>query len=229
MQTNKTIKELPASERPYEKFLSLGASGLSGADLLAIIIKTGTKDKSAVDIAQEILSGRHGNLLNLYEMSYDELIQVSGIGQIKAIQLKAVAELSMRISKAKRARSIRMNTPVTIADYYMEQMRHLQQEVVICAYFDVKSRFLGDKFISKGSLSSSVVDISSVMRTALEKNASKIVLLHNHPSGDCTPSKDDIAVTDRLAEGSRIFSIELCDHIIIGDNEYYSFYENKII
>lgn len=229
MQTNKTIKELPASERPYEKFLSLGASGLSDADLLAIIIKTGTKDKSAVDIAQEILSARHGNLLNLYEMSYDELIQVSGIGQIKAIQLKAVAELSMRISKAKRARSIRMNTPVTIADYYMEQMRHLQQEVVICAYFDVKSRFLGDKFISKGSLSSSVVDISSVMRTALEKNASKIVLLHNHPSGDCTPSKDDIAVTDRLAEGSRIFSIELCDHIIIGDNEYYSFYENKII
>ena len=229
MQTNKTIKELPASERPYEKFLSLGASGLSDADLLAIIIKTGTKDKTAVDIAQEILSGRHGNLLNLYEMSYDELIQVSGIGQIKAIQLKAVAELSMRISKAKRARSIRMNTPVTIADYYMEQMRHLQQEVVICAYFDVKSRFLGDKFISKGSLSSSVVDISSVMRTALEKNASKIVLLHNHPSGDCTPSKDDIAVTDRLAEGSRIFSIELCDHIIIGDNEYYSFYENKII
>lgn len=229
MQKNKTIKELPASERPYEKFLSLGASGLSDADLLAIIIKTGTKDKSAVDIAQEILSGRHGNLLNLYEMSYDELIQVSGIGQIKAIQLKAVAELSMRISKAKRTRSIRMNTPVTIADYYMEQMRHLQQEVVICAYFDVKSRFLGDKFISKGSLSSSVVDISSVMRTALEKNASKIVLLHNHPSGDCTPSKDDIAVTDRLAEGSRIFSIELCDHIIIGDNEYYSFYENKII
>ena len=229
MQTNKTIKELPASERPYEKFLSLGASGLSDADLLAIIIKTGTKDKSAVDIAQEILSGRHGNLLNLYEMSYDELIQISGIGQIKAIQLKAVAELSMRISKAKRARSIRMNTPVTIADYYMEQMRHLQQEVVICAYFDVKSRFLGDKFISKGSLSSSVVDISSVMRTALEKNASKIVLLHNHPSGDCTPSKDDIAVTNRLAEGSRIFSIELCDHIIIGDNEYYSFYENKLI
>ncbi len=112
-------------------------------------------------------------------MSYDQLIQVSGIGQIKAIQLKAVAELSMRISKAKRARSIRMNTPVTIADYYMEQMRHLQQEVVICAYFDVKSRFLGDKFISKGSLSSSVVDISSVMRTALEKNASRIVLLQS--------------------------------------------------
>lgn len=95
--------------------------------------------------------------------------------------------------------------------------------------FDVKSRFLGDKFISKGSLSSSVVDIGSIIRTALDKNASKLVLLHNHPSGDCTPSRNDIAVTDRLIEGSGIFSIELCDHIIIGDNEYYSFYENKLI
>ena len=195
MHNNKTIKNLPASERPYEKFLSLGASGLSDADLLAIIIKTGTRDKTV----------------------------------IKAIQLKAIAELSLRIAKTKKVQSIRMNNPQTIADYYMEQMRHLTNEVVICAYFDVKSRFLGDKFISKGSLSSSVVDVGSIIRTALDKNASKLVLLHNHPSGDCTPSRNDIAVTDRLIEGSGIFSIELCDHIIIGDNEYYSFYENKLI
>ena len=172
MHNNKTIKNLPASERPYEKFLSLGASGLSDADLLAIIIKTGTRDKTVIDIAQDILSGRHGNLLNLYEMSYEELLSIPGIGQIKAIQLKAIAELSLRIAKTKKVQSIRMNNPQTIADYYMEQMR---------------------------------------------------------PSGDCTPSRNDIAVTDRLIEGSGIFSIELCDHIIIGDNEYYSFYENKLI
>ena len=153
-------------------------------------------------------------------MSYEELLSIPGIGQIKAIQLKAIAELSLRIAKTKKVQSIRMNNPQTIADYYMEQMRHLTNEVVICAYFDVKSRFLGDKFISKGSLSSSVVDIGSIIRTALDKNAS---------SGDCTPSRNDIAVTDRLIEGSGIFSIELCDHIIIGDNEYYSFYENKLI
>ena len=188
MHNNKTIKNLPASERPYEKFLSLGASGLSDADLLAIIIKTGTRDKTVIDIAHDILSGRHGNLLNLYEMSYEELLSIPGIGQIKAIQLKAIAELSLRIVKTKKVQSIRMNNPQTIADYYMEQMRHLTNEVVICAYFDVKSRFLGDKFISKGSLSSSVVDIGSIIRTALDKNASKLVLLHNHPSGDCTPS-----------------------------------------
>ena len=229
MHKNKTIKNLPASERPYEKFLSGGASGLSDADLLAIIIKTGTKDLSSVDIAHEILSHKQGNLLNLYEMSYEELLRIPGIGQVKAIQLKAIAELSLRISKTTRIESLRMNTPSTIADYYMEQMRHLREEIVMCAYFDVKSRFLGDKFISKGSLCSSVVDISSILKTALEKNASKIVLLHNHPSGDCTPSRDDIVVTDNLSDGSKIFSIELCDHIIIGDNEYYSFYENNLI
>lgn len=102
MHNNKTIKNLPASEQPYEKFLSLGASGLSDADLLAIIIKTGTRDKTVIDIAQDILSGRHGNLLNLYEMSYEELLSIPGIGQIKAIQLKAIAELSLRIAKTKR-------------------------------------------------------------------------------------------------------------------------------
>ena len=102
MHNNKTIKNLPASERPYEKFLSLGASGLSDADLLAIIIKTGTRDKTVIDIAQDILSGRHGNLFNLYEMSYEELLSIPGIGQIKAIQLKAIAELSLRIAKTKR-------------------------------------------------------------------------------------------------------------------------------
>ena len=127
-----------------------------------------------IDIAQDILSGRHGNLLNLYEMSYEELLSIPGIGQIKAIQLKAIAELSLRIAKTKKVQSIRMNNPQTIADYYMEQMRHLTNEVVICAYFDVKSRFLGDKFISKGSLSSSVVDIGSIIR--------------NRPGQKCTQS-----------------------------------------
>ena len=229
MHTNKTIKQLPQSERPYEKFFLLGASGLSDADLLAIIIKTGTRDLSALDIAKDLLMQRNGNLLNHYDMSYEELIKLPGIGKVKAIQLKAIAELSMRISRTTRTESVRLNSPSAIADFYMEQMRHLREEIVMCAYFDVKSKFLGDKFISKGTLSSSMVDISTIIKAALEKNASKIVLLHNHPSGDCAPSKDDMVVTDKLAEGSRIFSIELCDHIVIGDNEYYSFYENNLI
>ena len=229
MHNNKTIKNLPASERPYEKFLSLGASGLSDADLLAIIIKTGTRDKTVIDIAQDILSGRHGNLLNLYEMSYEELLSIPGIGQIKAIQLKAIAELSLRIAKTKKVQSIRMNNPQTIADYYMEQMRHLTNEVVICAYFDVKSRFLGDKFISKGSLSSSVVDVGSIIRTALDKNASKLVLLHNHPSGDPSPSREDMLTTKRILDAGALIGTELLDHIIIGNNCYISFREEGML
>ena len=182
-----------------------------------------------IDIAQDILSGRHGNLLNLYEMSYEELLSIPGIGQIKAIQLKAIAELSLRIAKTKKVQSIRMNNPQTIADYYMEQRRHLTNEVVICAYFDVKSRFLGDKFISKGSLSSSVVDIGSIIRTALDKNASKLVLLHNHPSGDPSPSNEDCLFTKKLEEVSKLMDIHLVDHIIIGDHCYYSFSENGLL
>ena len=182
-----------------------------------------------IDIAQDILSGRHGNLLNLYEMSYEELLSIPGIGQIKAIQLKAIAELSLRIAKTKKVQSIRMNNPQTIADYYMEQMRHLTNEVVICAYFDVKSRFLGDKFISKGSLSSSVVDIGSIIRTALDKNASKLVLLHNHPSGDPSPSRQDMLTTKRIQDAGALIGIELLDHIIIGNNCYISFREEGML
>ena len=229
MKAHNSIKNMPESEQPYERLMKFGVEALSDAELLSVIIKSGTKECNSLDIARNLLRDRHKNLMNLYDYSLEELTRFSGIGKVKAMQLKAVCELSKRISRANIGYTLKMNNPRDLAAYYMEQIRHCKNERLICAYFDVKSRFLGDKFISKGSLSSSVVDISSVMRTALEKNASKIVLLHNHPSGDCTPSKDDIAVTDRLAEGSRIFSIELCDHIIIGDNEYYSFYENKII
>ena len=121
------------------------------------------------------------------------------------------------------------NSPASISDYYMEQMRHLREEIVLCAYFDSKGVFLGDKIISKGSITSSMVVISSVFKAALEKNAQRIVLLHNHPSGDASPSRDDISVTDNLCQGAKILGIEFGDHIIIGDNKYYSFFENNLI
>ena len=108
-------------------------------------------------------------------------------------------------------------------------MRHLREEIVLCAYFDSKGVFLGDKIISKGSITSSMVVISSVFKAALEKNAQRIVLLHNHPSGDASPSRDDISVTDNLCQGAKILGIEFGDHIIIGDNKYYSFFENNLI
>ncbi len=223
------IRNLPISERPYEKFLKFGEAGLSDADLLAIIIKNGTSEYSALDISKYILSGRQNNLLNLYEMSYDDLLKIPGVGKVKAIQLKAVCELSKRIATTKRGYSLKLNNPKSIADYFMETMRHMSVEVVISAYFDSKNNFLGDKLISKGAIDSSMIVAGSVFKGAIERDATKIVILHNHPSGDSNPSSDDIAVTDNLVEGAVILGLKLNDHIIIGDNEYFSFFENNLI
>jgi DNA repair protein RadC len=226
MSSHINVKMLPESEQPYEKFLKYGEDSLSDAELLAIIIKTGTKESTSLDIARELLQGRQGNLLNLYDFSYEELLKFSGVGKVKAIQLKAVAELSRRIAKTNRGYHITMNAPATIADYYMEQMRHRKKESLICAFFDAKFNFIGDAVISNGSTSYAYVSPKDIFRAALEKNATQMVLLHNHPSGDPTPSGDDIRVTERIRKSAQLLEIRLCDHIIIGDNCYFSFSEH---
>ena len=228
MSSHVNIKELPESERPYEKFLKRGAGSLSDAELLAIIIKSGTKERNSLDIARTLLSGGHGNLLNLYEFSYEEFLKIPGVGKVKAIQLKAIAELSRRIAQTNSGYHISMKDPSSIADYYMEQMRHLKKEFLICAFFDAKCNFIGDARISVGSTSYAYVSPKDILRKALERNATQLVLLHNHPSGDPTPSADDIRITRRLRECAQILDLVLSDHIIIGDNRYFSFLENGI-
>lgn len=221
-----TMKNLPESERPYEKFVSHGEMSLSDAELLAIIIKTGTKQETAVDIAKRILQGNHNNLLNLYDLSYRDLMHYPGIGRVKSIQLKAIAELSKRISSTRSGYSLKMDTPESIADYYMEQMRHLKEEVLIGVFFDSKCNFLGDAIISKGSVNYAYVSPRDVFRHAFDYEAVLFVILHNHPSGDPYPSEDDMQITYRIEKGARILELQLVDHIIIGDNKYYSFKEN---
>lgn len=221
-----TMKNLPESERPYEKFVAHGEDSLSDAELLAIIIKTGTKTETAVDVAKRILQGNHNNLLNLYDLSYRDLMHFPGIGQVKAIQLKAVAELSKRISTTNSGYRLKMDTPASVADYYMEQMRHLKEEVLIGAFFDSKCNFLGDAIISKGSVNFAYVSPRDVFRHAFDYEAVLFVILHNHPSGDPYPSEDDMQITYRIEKGARILELQLVDHIIIGDNKYYSFKEN---
>jgi DNA repair protein RadC len=226
MGSHINVKQLPESERPYEKFFKYGVESLSDAELLAIIIKSGTRESTSLEVARGLLSGRQGNLLNLYDFSYDELLKFSGVGKVKAIQLKTVAELSKRIARTNSGYHISMTEPATIADYYMEQMRHLKKEFLICAFFDAKCNFIGDAGISIGSTSYAYVSPKDILRTALERNASLIVLLHNHPSGDPAPSSDDIRVTDRIRKGAQLLDLKLCDHIIIGDNRYFSFAEH---
>lgn len=222
------VKELPESERPYEKFLHYGATCMSDAELLAIIIKSGTKAKTSLDLARDVLCQGQRNLLNLYDMSLADLRQIDGIGQVKALQLKAVAELSLRIARTQRAYQLQLGRISSIADYYMEQLRHEAQEVLMCAFFDTKAHFLGDARISIGSTSYAYFSPKDVLRKALEKKAELLVLLHNHPSGDPTPSSDDMRVTERMREAAQLLDMSLVDHIIIGDNCYFSFKEQSI-
>ena len=229
MSEHFTMKNLPESERPYEKYLLHGEESLSDAELLAIILKSGTKDANSLDIAREILKGNHNNLLNLYDLSYKDLTHFPGIGQVKAIQLKAVAELSKRIAKTSSGYRLKMDNPESIANYYMEQLRHAKQELLLCAFFDAKNNFLGDAIISKGAVNYAYVSPREIFRYAFEYEAVMIILLHNHPSGDPSPSEDDLRITARIEKGAQILQLELVDHIIIGDNTYYSFKENERI
>ena len=148
---------------------------------------------------------------------------------MKAIQIKAVAELSKRIAKTNSGYMLRMDNPKSIADYYMEQMRHLKQEQLICAFFDGKNNFLGDAQISKGAVNYAYVSPRDIFRYAFDYEAVMFILLHNHPSGDPYPSDDDIRITKRIEKGAQILQLELVDHVIIGDNKYYSFKENELI
>ena len=224
-----TTKNLPESERPYEKFLMYGEESLSDAELLAIILKTGTKTENSVEVARQLLEGNHNNLLNLYDLSYRDLMKISGIGPVKALQLKAVAELSKRIAKTNSGYHLNMNTPSTIAAYYMEQMRHCKQEMLIAAFFDSKCNFKGDIVISKGSVNFAYVSPREIFRYAFEYDAVMFILLHNHPSGDPEPSEDDKRITYRIEKGARILELQLVDHIIIGDNRYFSFNEENLL
>lgn len=229
MKVHNTIKNMPESEQPYERLVKNGPEVLSDAELLAVIIKSGTKELSSVDVARNLLSDRHKNLINLYDYSIEELIQFPGIGRVKAIQLKAVCELSKRISRANIGYTLRMDSPEILARYYMEQIRHLRNEQLICAYFDVKLRFVGDVILSQGNVNAAFVSMKKIFRGAFDKNASIIVLIHNHPSGDPTPSEEDIYVTEKVKRACEIMDLYLGDHIIIGDRAYFSFLENNYL
>lgn len=224
-----TVKNLPESERPYERFRRLGAQALTDAELLAIILKCGTRNVTSLDLARKLLSRCHGNLLNLYELSYEELLMLDGIGMVKAIQLKAVAELSSRIAKTNSSYRLRLDNPESVAIYYMEDLRHKKYEEMWAAFFDAKCHFVGDSRISEGSADKAAVSASRLFREALNRPTAQMILLHNHPSGDPRPSEADLALTERLAEGAKLLGLRVSDHIVIGDNRYYSFLEHEIM
>ena len=215
-------------ELPYERFLRFGPENLTEAELLAIIIRTGTKEKSAVQLAEQVLQlakyPREG-LLGLYSVSLEELEGIKGIGHVKAVKLKCIAELSVRMSAATARAGTQFTNSKQVAAYFMEKLRHRDTECVLLASLDAKGQLIREKKLSEGSVRASLISPREIFLEALDARAVNILLVHNHPSGDPTPSKNDLEITAAVRELGEKMDIPLLDHIVIGDNRYVSFRE----
>lgn len=229
--THLTVKELPVSERPYEKCEMYGPQYLSDAELLAVILKTGSKGLRAIDLAVNVLNYSKSNpgLKGLNYLTKKELTKIKGIGRVKAIQLLCLTELTKRMAKEVHKDNLRFTTPQSIADFYMQDMRHLPREQVMLLMLDSKNKLIKDTVISSGSVNLSIVPVREILIQALKEDAVNMILVHNHPSGDPSPSPEDIRVTKRLKEAGDLIGITLMDHIIIGDNKYISLKEQGLL
>lgn len=219
------------TDLPYEKFLAYGAQNLTDAELLAIIIRTGTKGEDALGLAKKILSlnANHDGLLQLQHIHLEQLKSVRGIGEVKAVRIKCVAELSNRIAACRMRERVDFSRPELVAAYYMEQMRHLENEQVRMLLLDNRCRLILDLVLSTGTVNFSVLSPRDIFIRALEHRAVYIMLLHNHPSGDPKPSGEDFTMTAKIKAAGSFLQIPLLDHIIIGDGRYVSFLEEKLL
>lgn len=219
------IMQMAQADRPYEKCLRYGASHLSDEELLAAILRTGTSGMSAIALAREILATSSGDagILSIHRLTLQKLKKIKGIGDVKAVQILCLSELAKRLAKADAGAGLIFSDPATIAEYYMEEMRHQSQEQMKLLMLNTKSGLIGERDISKGTVSASIITPRELFIEALNLEAVSIILLHNHPSGDPTPSECDINLTKRIKEAGDIIGITLLDHIIIGDNRFMSF------
>lgn len=213
-------------ELPYERFLRFGPENLTEAELLAVIIRTGTKENSALQLAEQVLNlaryPREG-LLGLYNVTLDELMSINGIGEVKAVKLKCLAELSKRMCSATAKDGISFKSSDQVADYFMERLRHRDTECVMLVCVDAKGQLICERQMSHGSVKMALISPREIFVEALRCRAVNILLLHNHPSGDPTPSRADLELTENVREIGEKIDIPLLDHIIIGDNRYISF------
>lgn len=231
MESVSTIKEMKKEYRPYEKCLAYGPEALSDYELLAVIIRTGSKGESSIKLAEKILGLANSSegLLGLMHLSMEELMSVKGVGMVKAVQMKCVMELSRRISKASARTGLNFSDPSSIAEYYMEDLRHKEREQLILVMMNTKNRLIRDMVMTTGTVNASLVSVREIFMEALKCGAVYIVLVHNHPSGDPSPSRDDIINTKRIKEAGELMGITLLDHIIIGDHKYISLRQRGIL
>lgn len=224
---NVGIKDMPVDMRPREKMLSKGERSLSEAELLAIILGMGTKNLSALDLAKHLLVKYRG-LRNLREVSLNELISEHGMGPAKAVSIKAAFELGRRMALSTQQKEV-VKSPEDVKNIVMEDMRYFDREYFRVLYLDRKNGIIFMEDISVGGLHSAVVHPREVFKNAVKMSAAAVILVHNHPSGDPAPSKEDIEITQRLIEAGRILGIEVLDHIIVGENRYCSLKAEHLI
>ena len=223
-----TLRDIPIEERPRERMRNYGANALSNAELLAILLRTGTVNESAVLLAQRILN-ECGSLRNLVDMSVDQLTAIRGVGEAKALQILAGIELGRRIARTQQPEMPVIRSPQDAANLVMEDMRYLKQEHFAVLFLNTKNQVIAVETLSIGSLNASIVHPREVFRAAIRRSSASIICVHNHPSGDPTPSREDIQVTERLVEAGRIIGIDVLDHLIIGDQKFASLKEQGLM
>ena len=228
-----TIMEMPDYQRPYEKCLREGEQSLSDRELLAVILRCGVQGLSSLTLADKILNlseqTGHSGLLGLFHASVPELMKIHGIGKVKAIQLKCIGELSKRMATAAAKPELSFQHPVTIAKYYMEQLRHEEQELLYCMMLDGHNHLTGEQLLSRGTATATLITPREVYLEALRYHAVSLILVHNHPGGNPAPSHCDREITERIFKAGEMLGISLLDHIIIGDHRYVSFREQEIL
>lgn len=217
------VRDYPLEERPRERMIREGAEALSNQELLAILLRTGTHRESVLQLASRLLK-EIGSIRRLYDISIDELMQIKGIGQAKAVQIKAGVELGRRVAQKAKEQAV-IRSPQDAAAYLIERLQLESQEKFYCLYLNTKNQVVFEKTIFVGSLNASIVHPREVYKEALKWSAASIIVAHNHPSGDPTPSHEDIQVTRRLKEAGEILGIECLDHLIIGADRYVSLKE----
>jgi DNA repair protein RadC len=224
-----TIKDLPKSERPTEKLLAHGADALSNAELLAVIIRTGTGNESAIEVSRRLLGMDSKGIKHLMDASFKDLTKVKGIGECKAAQIIAALELGKRIKRIGFYDKVRVTSPDIVAEVVMDEMSCLQKEHFRTVILDTKNQIICIENISIGTLNASIVHPRDVFKAAIRNNGNSVILVHNHPSGDTSPSNEDINITKRLVEGGNLMGIKVLDHLIIGNGNYLSMKEKNLM
>lgn len=224
----RTVKEMRPDEQPREKLMNYGGESLSDAELLAILLRTGSRSMNVIQTSQALLD-HFGGLRYLARKNWQELKVIPGIAKVKALTLEAVFELSRRIQVASLGEQIQITSPQDAVAYFGPKLRDLTNEIFIVAFLNNAKIVTGYKKISSGGSTSTIVDPAEVMRQAMMNQANSILLLHNHPSGQTSESKADIQLTKRLAEAGKLLGIPVDDHLIIAGDGYTSFKEKRLL